>query len=73
MGIQDQDTIGEEEKLELKRVRYRIFSLTPAPWGSHYRFVESFDTKEYAELVLEALNDVNVLMNCYKIIEFPVH
>lgn len=48
---------------------YCIYSLTPAPWGDDYRFVEGFDTKESAELVLKALEDVNIDFNVYQIIK----
>ena len=48
---------------------YCIYSLTPAPRGDEYRFVEGFDTRESAELVLKALEDVNIDFNVYRIIE----
>lgn len=48
---------------------WSIYSLTPAPWGDHYRFVESFDIEEDARKVLRCLESVNVLMNCYRLIE----
>lgn len=53
----------------MKLKRWSIYSLTPAPWGDSYRFVEAFDTKGDAEKVLKCLEFVNVLMNYYKIIE----
>jgi len=49
---------------------YSIYSLTPAPWGDAYRLVETFDTKEDAEKVLATLESVNILFNCYKIVEW---
>ena len=48
---------------------YYIYSLSPAPWGDDYRFVEAFNTKEDAILVLEVLEKVNIDFNLYKIIE----
>ena len=48
---------------------YCIYSLTPAPWGDEYRFVEGFDTKESAGRVVKALEDVNIDFNVYRIIE----
>jgi len=48
---------------------YHIYSLTPAPWGDSFRFVESFDTYDDAKKVLDCLESVNILMNCYKIID----
>jgi len=48
---------------------YSIYSIDPAPWGERYRLVESFDTKKDAECVIKVLWDVNVLHNCYEIIE----
>jgi hypothetical protein len=50
---------------------YQIYSLSPAPWGDDYRLVETFDTKEDAESVLKALEEVNILLNCYKIVVWP--
>lgn len=55
---------------------YSIYSLTPAVWGDRHRFVESFDTEEDARKVLRYLESVNVLMNCYRLIEekrYAVH
>jgi len=48
---------------------YSIYSLGPAPWGTDYRFVEAFDTEEDAKEVLAVLEKVNILFNCYEIIE----
>ena len=48
---------------------YCIYSLSPAPWGDDYRFVEAFNTKKDAILVLEVLEKVNIDFNLYKIIE----
>jgi hypothetical protein len=48
---------------------WSIYSLSPAPWGDNYRFVESFDTQEDAEKVVKCLESVNVLMNCYRLVE----
>lgn len=58
-----------EKGKKMDKKYYTIYSLNPAPWGDAYRLVERFDTKEDAESVLKALENVNVLMNCYKIIE----
>ena len=49
---------------------YCIYSLTPAPWGDDYRLVEIFDTRRDADEVLAALEKVNVICRCYKIIEY---
>lgn len=51
---------------------YTIYSLCPAPWGDQYRFVESFDTKDDANMVLAALEKVNILFHCYTIVEEEV-
>jgi len=48
---------------------FSIYSLTPAPWGDDYRFVEAFDTEEDAKEVLAALEKVTILFNYYKIIK----
>ena len=48
---------------------FAIYSLTPAPWGDDYRFVEGFDTKDQAEVVLKALESVNIDFNLYKVVE----
>lgn len=53
----------------MKEKYYTIYSLTPAPWGDDYRLIEIFDRREDATLVLRVLENVNVLFNCYKIIE----
>ena len=46
---------------------FAIYSLSPAPWGEQHRLVEAFDTKEDAEVVLNALEKVNTDFNVYKI------
>lgn len=48
---------------------WSIYSLCPAPWGDHYRFVEGFDTEADANEVLVALEKVNILFHCYRIVE----
>lgn len=48
---------------------FSIYNLHPAPWGDHYRLVEMFDTEKDATAVLLALEKVNILFNCYKIVE----
>jgi hypothetical protein len=48
---------------------HSIYSLTPAPWGDSYRFVESFELYEDAVSVFNALQKVNILFKCYKIVE----
>lgn len=48
---------------------FSIYSLCPAPWGTSYRFVESFDTKDDAKEVLAILEKVNISFNCYRIVE----
>ena len=48
---------------------WAIYSLVPAPWGDDYRLVEGFDTQEDAAKVAKCLESVNVLMNCYRIVE----
>lgn len=48
---------------------WHIYDLVPAPWGDSYRFVAAFDTQEDAKVVWDALEKVNVLMNCYKIVD----
>lgn len=49
---------------------FSIHSISPAPWGYDYRLVETFDNKEQAEIVLKALESVNISFNCYKIIDW---
>ena len=46
-------------------VYYIIFSLSPTENGDEYRKVESFDNEADAKHVLKALEEVNVLCNCY--------
>ena len=48
---------------------WSIYSLCPAPWGDQYRFVEAFDIEDDAKEVLVALEKVNILFHCYKIVE----
>ena len=48
---------------------WSIYSLCPAPWGDQYRFVEAFDIEEDAKEVLVALEKVNILSHCYKLVE----
>lgn len=48
---------------------WSIYSVCPAPWGDAYRFVEGFDTEDDAKAVLASLEKVNILFNCYKIVE----
>lgn len=50
-------------------MNFVIYSLSPAPWGDDYRFVEAFNNREDAELVLNALEKVNINFNLYKIIK----
>jgi hypothetical protein len=54
---------------------FAIHSITPAPWGDAYRLVETFETKEQAEIVLKALESVNISFNCYQIVDWtePKH
>lgn len=47
---------------------WSIYKINPAPWGDDYRLVESFDTEEDAQEVLDCLESVNILFNTYKII-----
>ena len=47
---------------------YAIYELTTAPWGDDYRFITLCDTKTDAEIVLEALEKVNVYFSCYRIV-----
>jgi hypothetical protein len=49
---------------------YSIYSLTPAPWGDDWRFVDAFDTLEDAKKVLKVLESVNISYNLYKIVDF---
>ena len=51
---------------------WSIYSLYPAPWGDRHRFVEGFDTEADANEVLVALEKVNILFYCYKIVEEDV-
>ena len=46
-----------------------IYSLTPAPWGDDYRFVEGFDREVDAKKVLKALESVNISFNLYQIVD----
>jgi len=48
---------------------FSIYSLSPAPWGDSYRLVEMFDTEDDAKEVLASLEKVNILFNCYKIVQ----
>ena len=49
---------------------YTVYSLTPTPKKKDFcRLVEMFERKEDAELVLTALEKVNVSFNYYKIVE----
>lgn len=48
---------------------FSIYSLTPAPWGDQFRYVESFDRYEDAKKVWDCLESVNISFNCYKIID----
>lgn len=48
---------------------FAIYSLTPAPWGDSYRFVEGFDWKDDAEKVMYCLNSVNISFNLYVIVD----
>ena len=52
---------------------YCIYSLTPAPWGDDYRFVEGFGTRSKAENVLLALQEADRSFNLYKIIFVPLN
>ena len=49
---------------------YSIYEINPAPWGDDYRFVESFETRSDACMVLTTLEAVNVNFNTYKIVEW---
>ena len=51
--------------------QYAIYSISPAPWGDNYRLVESFETIEDTIRIREALEEVNINCNTYKIIEWP--
>lgn len=53
----------------VRKVCYIIYDIVPAPWGDDYRHIELFDREEDAELVLEALEKVNINFNYYKIIK----
>ena len=56
--------------MEAQRKYHVIYSLSPAPnKKDHYRLIEIFERKEDAEIVLSALEKVNVLFHCYKIVE----
>ncbi|NCB03817.1 MAG: hypothetical protein EOM67_16920 [Spirochaetia bacterium] len=47
---------------------YYIYSIDPAPDGSEdKRLVEGFETLDDAQLVLNALEQVNILFHCYRI------
>ena len=50
---------------------FAIYSLSPASWGDDYRYIEGFDTKDDAKMILAALESVNTVFNVYKIIELP--
>lgn len=49
---------------------FSISRITPAPYGDHYDHVEFFETKEQAEIVLKALESVNVSFNLYTIVDW---
>lgn len=49
---------------------FAIHKLTPAPWGNDYRLIETFDTRADAEVVLAALESVNISFNCYQIVDW---
>lgn len=47
---------------------YIIYSIDPAPDNTEYkRLVEAFERMEDAELVLKALESVNILFHYYRI------
>ncbi len=63
---------SECKKCECKKRHYKvhsIYSVTPAPWGDSYRYLESFEVYEDAVSVWNALEKVNIMFNCYKIVE----
>lgn len=51
---------------------YCIYKITPAPWGDDYRLVDTFDTEEDAQKVLNCLESVNVSFNYYKTIYWEI-
>jgi hypothetical protein len=53
-----------------KKALWCIHELTPAPYGDHYRLVESFDDRIAAEKVLSVLESVNFGFKYYKIVDW---
>jgi len=51
-------------------ILYQVYEVTPAPWGDKYRFIEQYTDEEDAEELLRCLNELNVLHNYYKIVEW---
>jgi len=51
------------------KVVYSIYSVNPSETGISLRLIEIFETKADAEIVLKALESVNIHFNTYKIVE----
>lgn len=51
-------------------MKYGVYEVTPAPWGDSYRYVEGYDNRKDAEILLKCLESINNLFNTYKIIEW---
>jgi len=51
---------------------YSIYELTPTYNGDDFRLVESFDTLDDAEFILQQLEKVNISFNYYKIVDMRI-
>lgn len=51
-------------------MKWAIYELTPAPWGDNYRYVDSFESYQDAQIVLGALESVNPDYKVYKIVNW---
>lgn len=53
----------------VKTIMYVIYELTPAPYGTSWRYIKGFDLQEDAEKVLKVLESVNIDFSLYKILK----
>jgi hypothetical protein len=51
-------------------ILYQIYELSPAPWGTKYRFIVQYSNICDAEVLLHYLNKLDMLHSYYKIIEW---
>lgn len=60
------------DKKKIDRKVWAIYSLTPCEDGDYWRYIEHFEVQIDATSVYTALNRVNFLFNCYKVVEVPI-